>query len=56
MIDSTKVGRNSLLTIFRAQDPDEIVTDDNVAADSVARYRAAGVNLVVAETKPVAVR
>jgi DeoR/GlpR family transcriptional regulator of sugar metabolism len=50
LIDSTKVGRNSLLTIFRAQDPDEIITDNNVSADSAAQYRAAGVNLVVAET------
>lgn len=56
LVDSTKVGRNSLLTIFRAQDPDEIITDDNISAENLARYRSAGVNLVVAETNPVAVR
>lgn len=56
LIDSSKIGRNSLLTIFRAQDPDEVITDDNVSAESVIEYRAAGVNLVLAETNTVAVR
>jgi len=55
LVDSTKVGRNSLLTIFRADEPDEIITDDNIAAEDVAKYRAAGVNLVVADTNLVAV-
>ena len=56
LIDSTKIGRDSLLTIFRAQDPDAIITDDNATPESVARYRAAGVNLVTAETNTVAAR
>jgi len=50
LIDSTKVGRDSLLTIFGAQEPDEILTDDGAPAELVAEYRAAGVNLVVADT------
>jgi DeoR/GlpR family transcriptional regulator of sugar metabolism len=56
LIDSTKVGRDSLLTIFTAQEPEEIITDDGVPAERVAEYRAAGVNLVVAEPHPVPVR
>jgi DeoR family fructose operon transcriptional repressor len=50
LIDSSKFGRDSLLTIFAAQDPDLIVVDEGLSADSVATHRAAGVNLVVAET------
>jgi DeoR/GlpR family transcriptional regulator of sugar metabolism len=56
LIDSTKVGRDSLLTIFTAQEPEEIITDDGVPPERVAEYRAAGVNLVVAEPHPVPVR
>ena len=50
LVDSLKIDRDSLLTIFQAGDLDEIITDDGVAGESVAEYRAAGVNLVVAET------
>jgi DeoR/GlpR family transcriptional regulator of sugar metabolism len=56
LIDSSKVGRNSLLTIFTAQEPEEIITDDGVPPEVVAEYRAAGVALVVAEPNPIAVR
>jgi DeoR/GlpR family transcriptional regulator of sugar metabolism len=56
LIDSTKVGRDSLLTIFTAQEPEEIITDDGVPPERVAEYRAAGVNLVVAEPHPLPVR
>ena len=49
LIDSTKVGKESLLTIFRAEDLDEIITDDGVSADRLAGFKAAGVNLVIAE-------
>jgi DeoR/GlpR family transcriptional regulator of sugar metabolism len=49
LIDSSKFGRDSLLTIFAAQDPDLIVVDEGLPADAAAAYLAAGVNLVVAE-------
>jgi DeoR/GlpR family transcriptional regulator of sugar metabolism len=55
-VDSTKVGRDSLLTIFKAQEPEEIITDEGVTPAVVAEYRGAGVNLVVAQPNPVAVR
>jgi len=55
LIDSTKVARDSLLTIFRAQDIDEIIADDGAAAEIVADYRSAGVNLVLAETSAASV-
>ena len=55
LIDSTKVARDSLLTIFRAQDIDEIITDDGAAAEIVDDYRSAGVNLVLAETSAASV-
>jgi DeoR/GlpR family transcriptional regulator of sugar metabolism len=56
LMDSTKVGRNSLLTIFTAREPEEIITDDGVSPERLAEYRAAGVNLVVAEPNPLPVR
>jgi len=56
LIDSTKVGRDSLLTIFTAQEPEEIITDDGVPPDVIAEYKGAGVNVVVAQPSPVPVR
>jgi len=56
LVDSTKVGRDSLLTIFTAQEPEEIITDEGVTPAVVAEYRGAGVNLVVAQPNPAAVR
>lgn len=56
LIDSTKIGRDSLLTIFTAYEPDEIIADDAAPNDRIAEYRAAGVNLTVAEPTPVPVR
>jgi DeoR/GlpR family transcriptional regulator of sugar metabolism len=50
LIDSTKVERDSLLTILGAHELDEILTDDGIAPERVAEYREAGVNLVVADT------
>jgi DeoR/GlpR family transcriptional regulator of sugar metabolism len=50
LIDSTKFGRASLLTIAPAQELDAIVTDDELPEAVVADYRAAGVALEVAET------
>jgi DeoR family transcriptional regulator of aga operon len=56
LIDSTKFGRDSLLRIFTAQEPEEIITDDGVTADVIAEYKGAGVNVVVAQPIPVPVR
>jgi DeoR family fructose operon transcriptional repressor len=56
LMDSTKVGRNSLLTIFTAQEPDEIITDDGVTPEVIHEYKGAGVNLVMAQPNQVAVR
>ena len=56
LMDSTKVGRDSLLTIFTAHEPEEIITDDGVTSEVIAEYTGAGVNLVVAQPNPVAVR
>jgi DeoR/GlpR family transcriptional regulator of sugar metabolism len=55
-VDSTKVGRDSLLTIFTAQEPEEIITDEGVTPAVITEYRAARVNLVVAQPNPAAVR
>jgi DeoR family fructose operon transcriptional repressor len=50
LIDASKFGRASLVTIAAAQDFDVIVTDDGLH-DSVAdEYRAAGVRLEIAKT------
>ena len=56
LIDSTKFGRDSLLTIFAAQEPEEIITDDGIAPELLAEYKGAGVNVVVAQPNPIAVR
>ncbi len=49
LIDSSKFGRSSLLPIVRAEELDALVVDDGLPAETVASYRAAGVNVVVAE-------
>ncbi|MDA0168521.1 DeoR/GlpR family DNA-binding transcription regulator [Solirubrobacter taibaiensis] len=48
LIDSTKFGRASLLTIAAAQELDAIVTDDGLGTDALAEFRAAGVAIDVA--------
>ena len=48
LIDATKFGRSSLLTIARAQELDAIVTDAELPAEVAAQYRAAGVRLEIA--------
>ena len=48
LIDATKFGRASLLTIARAQELDAIVTDAELPADVAEEYRAAGVRLEIA--------
>jgi DeoR/GlpR family transcriptional regulator of sugar metabolism len=49
LLDSTKFGRASLLTIMQAGEPDAIVTDPELPADVRERYRAAGIELEVVE-------
>ena len=48
LIDATKFGRSSLLSIARAQELDAIVTDAELKADVAEEYRAAGVRLEIA--------
>jgi DeoR family fructose operon transcriptional repressor len=49
LLDSTKFKRSSLLTVHSAQSLDMIITDDGLDPATVAEFRAAGVNLVVAD-------
>ena len=48
LLDASKFGRASLLTIMRADDADAIVTDPDLPASVVKSYRGAGVTLEVA--------
>jgi DeoR/GlpR family transcriptional regulator of sugar metabolism len=48
LIDATKFGRSSLLTIARAQELDAIVSDAGLPAAVAEEYRAAGVRLEIA--------
>jgi DeoR/GlpR family transcriptional regulator of sugar metabolism len=48
LIDATKFGRSSLLSIARAQELDAIVTDSELPAEVAEEYRAAGVRLEIA--------
>ena len=48
LLDATKFGRASLLSIMPAQEVDAIVTDPDLPDDVAERYRAAGVALEVA--------
>ena len=48
LIDATKFGRSSLLSIARAQELDAIVTDSELAGDVAREYVAAGVRLEIA--------
>jgi DeoR/GlpR family transcriptional regulator of sugar metabolism len=48
LIDASKFGRSSLLSIARAQELDAIVTDGELPADVAEQYRAAGVRLEIA--------
>jgi len=54
LIDSSKFGRASLLTIMRADDPDLIITDTDLPPDVVGTYHAAGVHLETLPTKEAA--
>ncbi len=48
LIDATKFGVSSLLSIARAQELDAIVTDAELPVDVAEEYRAAGVRLEIA--------
>jgi DeoR/GlpR family transcriptional regulator of sugar metabolism len=50
LIDSSKFGRASLLSIAAAQDLDAIVTDDGLDQTTAQNYRAAGVQLEIVKT------
>jgi DeoR/GlpR family transcriptional regulator of sugar metabolism len=54
LIDASKFGRASLLTIMAADDPDLIITDSALAADVADAYHAAGVHLETLSTKEAA--
>jgi DeoR/GlpR family transcriptional regulator of sugar metabolism len=54
LIDASKYGRASLLTIMRADDPDLIITDSALPADVGDAYDAAGVPLEILSTKEAA--
>jgi DeoR/GlpR family transcriptional regulator of sugar metabolism len=48
LIDATKFGRSSLLSIARAQELDAIVSDAGLPPEVAEEYRAAGVRLEIA--------
>jgi DeoR family fructose operon transcriptional repressor len=50
LIDSTKFGRASLLTIADASELDAVITDAGLDDATAKEYRAAGVNLEIATT------
>jgi DeoR family fructose operon transcriptional repressor len=50
LIDASKFGRASLVTIAPAEELDLIVTDDGLAGDVAEEYRAAGVRLDIVNT------
>jgi DeoR/GlpR family transcriptional regulator of sugar metabolism len=52
LVDSTKFKRDSLMTVRSVQSLNTIITDDGVDPAIVEEFRAAGVNLVVAERGP----
>ena len=52
LLDASKFGRASLLTIMRADEAAAVVTDPELPTDVVRSYRAAGINLEVAEGPP----
>jgi len=52
LLDSSKFGRASLLTIMRADEADAIITDPELPADAVRSYRAAGIDLEIAGDEP----
>jgi DeoR family fructose operon transcriptional repressor len=51
LIDASKFGRASLLTIMGADDPDLIIADAELPTEVVNTYRAAGIHLETVPTK-----
>ncbi len=51
LIDATKFGRASLLSIAPAQELDAIVTDSELGGDVAREYVAAGVRLEIANSE-----
>ena len=54
LIDATKFGRASLLTIMAADEPDLIITDPGLTPDEAGPYVSAGVPLEILTTKEAA--
>ena len=54
LIDATKFGRASLLTIMAADEPDLIITDPALSTDEASPYVTAGVPLEILTTKEAA--
>jgi DeoR/GlpR family transcriptional regulator of sugar metabolism len=54
LIDASKFGRASLLTIMGAGDPDLIITDPALPPDVADAYEAGGVRLETLSTKEAA--
>jgi DeoR/GlpR family transcriptional regulator of sugar metabolism len=54
LIDASKFGRASLLTIMKADEPDLIITDSALPADVAKAYGAAGVHLETLPSKEAA--
>ena len=54
LIDASKFGRASLLTIMGADEPDLIITDTDPPAEIARTFSAAGVNLDTPSTKEAA--
>jgi DeoR/GlpR family transcriptional regulator of sugar metabolism len=54
LIDSTKFGRASLLTIMAADEPDLIITDSALSSEEASTYRTAGAPLEILSTKEAA--
>jgi DeoR family fructose operon transcriptional repressor len=54
LIDASKFGRASLLTIMAAADPDLIITDPALPAEVAKTYDASGVHLETLSTKEAA--
>ena len=54
LIDSSKFGLSALLTIARPNELDAVIVDAALPADTAEAYRAAGVNLILAEPSPAA--
>jgi DeoR family fructose operon transcriptional repressor len=52
LVDATRFGRASLVSIAAAQDFDAVVSDSDLEDDVVSGYRAAGVNLEIAPPLP----